>query len=465
MGSPLLTHDVAVESRFPASSGILLGIAGCLQLISFVELAFGTGLASATWFLVSQFLTCVALIRLYDGRWVLQDIRLFFAVFLFLYGATLPLVITLGYGLPTAGIGRAAFMFGTAFLGFNIVQWWYRQPWHDVPAEVFDRIRPTFTNTAILIVAFAALLVYAVSRGLDLTGALDRRKTLLLGTQLWVVAIFMMNGLVMYMFAGWNRLSRTVRRWLVVYVALFVFFALSLGNRRDFLPMFIFLFGVAATRRHAVIGRKTVLVGLLAFLGMNAFGIVRQVAYNPSILAQVDPVQVLVTENEFVSPIQTLMHYMLHQHPLRWGSTYLLAPELFVPRAIWIEKPESLSLQFMRDAYGSVELMGFAYTPVTEAFLNFGFVGPFLIFSIISLLLVKLVRSVDEHPGLYFIVFALVVDFNRGDFGGSLYEMTMVGAAYGFMLFCSRLRSSPSTARKFMSGPASASASSIARDL
>lgn len=464
MGNPLLIDDVAVESRFPASSGILLGIAGCLQLISFVELAFGTGLASATWFLVSQFLTCIALVRLYDGRWVLQDIRLFFAAFLFLYGATLPLVTTLGFGPPATGIARAAFMFGTAFLGFNIVQWWYRQPWHDVPADVFDRIRPTFTNTAVLITAFVALLLYAVSRGLDLTGALDRRKTLLLGTQLWVVAIFMMNGLVMYMFAGWNRLSRTVRRWLVVYVALFVLFALSLGNRRDFLPMFLFLFGIVATRRHAVIGRKTVVVGLLAFIGMNAFGIVRQVAYNPAILAQFDPVQVLVTQNEFVSPIQTLMYYMLHQHPLRWGSTYLTAPGLFIPRAIWVEKPESLSLQFMRDAFGSVELMGFAYTPVTEAFLNFGFLGPFLIFSIISLLLVKLVRSVDEHPGLYFIAFALVVDFNRGDFAGSFYEMTMVGAAYSLMLFGSRLRWSPQGQKKMFNGSSSAPASGIARD-
>lgn len=463
MGNPLLVDDVAIESRFPASSGILLGVAGCLQLISFVELAFGTGLASATWFLVSQFLACIALIRLYDGRWVLQDIRLFFAAFLFLYGATLPLITTLGLGLPEAGIARAAFMFGTAFLGFNIVQWWYRQPWHDVPAEVFDRIRPTFMNTAVLIIAFVALLGYAVSRGLDLTGALDRRKTLLLGTQLWVVAIFMMNGLVMYMLAGWNRLSRTTRRWLVLYIALFVLFALSLGNRRDFLPMFIFLFAVVATRRHAVIGAKTIVFGLIAFMGMNAFGIVRSVARNPSVLARLDPVQVLVTENEFVSPIQTLMYYMLHQHPLRWGATYLTAPGLFIPRAIWVQKPESLSLQFMRDAFGTVELMGYAYTPVTEAFLNFGFLGPFAIFSIISLLMVKLIRSVDAHPGLYFISFALVVDFNRGDFAGSAYEMTMVGVAYILMLICSRLRWSPTPSRQVVSVQASPE-SAIARD-
>src|SRR5205085_6084945 len=104
-------------------------------------------------FLVGQFLLSLGLIRLYDGRWVLQDIRLFFVLFLFLYGATLPLVTTLGALLPEKGIDNAAFMYGTAFLGFNLIQWWYRQRWHDVPAEVFDKIRPTFLNTVILILA------------------------------------------------------------------------------------------------------------------------------------------------------------------------------------------------------------------------------------------------------------------------------------------------------------------------
>ncbi|HUQ47301.1 MAG TPA: O-antigen polymerase [Gemmatimonadaceae bacterium] len=452
-------------ARFPASPGMLIGAAGCLHLLAVVELTFGTSLAAATWFLVGEFLLSLGLIRLYDGRWALQDIRLFFVLFLFLYGATLPLVTTLGIALPEKGIDNAAFMYGTAFLGFNLVQWWYRQPWNDVPAEVFDKIRPTFINTLILILAFAALLGYAVSRGLDLTGALDRRKNLLLSTQLWVVAIFGMNGLVMYMFAGWQRLSTLVRRWLVAYVALFVIFALSMGNRRDFLAMFIFLFAVVATRRHLVIGIKTVLGGFFAFVLMNVIGVARIIIEDPTFLAQANPVQTMVTNNEFVSPIQTLMYYTLQSHPLRWGMTYLGAPGLFIPRAIWASKPESLSLQFMRDAFGTTGLMGYAYTPVTEAYINFGAVGPFLIFAILSVLMVKLVRNVTVHPGLYFISFALVVDFNRGDTAGTLYQLICVGAAYSFMLYASRLRWAPDRMRAAF-GPTAATsvASGMARE-
>jgi hypothetical protein len=126
--------------------------------------------------------------------------------------------------------------------------------------------------------------------------------------------------------------------------------------------------------------------------------------------------------------------------------TYLTAPTQFIPRAIWPDKPESLSLQFMRDAFGSTGLIGFAYTPVTEAFLNFVWVGPFIIFAIISILLVKLVRNAEAHAGLYFILFALVVDFQRGEFAGTFYAFCFVGGGYAFMRFISRLRWAPERA-------------------
>ena len=124
------------------------------------------------------------------------------------------------------------------------------------------------------------------------------------------------------------------------------------------------------------------------------------------------------------------------------------APLQFIPRAIWTDKPESLSLQFMRDAFGSTNLIGFAYTPVTEAFLNFSWVGPFIVFAIFSLLLVKLVRNADAHPGLYFILFALVVDFHRGEFAGIVYAICFIGGAYLLQLLMSRLRWAPTPAMR-----------------
>ena len=442
-----MDNVVAVEwRRFPTAVGITLGVALCLHLAALIELVVGTPLAAATWLLCGQFAVSLALLRLYDGKWMLQDIRLFFVVFLFLYGATLPLVVVSGLGGNQEGLTGAAFMYATAFIAFNLVQWWYRQPFHDVGKHVFWRIKPAFGNATLLVGIMMFIIAYATARGVRISLSIDRGQVGYLGGQLWVVLMFVANGFVMFMVAGWSRLTRPARIALAISVLLFVGFQLAMGNRRDFMPMLIFLAGIIATRREAIIRFGTVVAGFVVFVAFTAIGIVRQVVQDPALLTRFNPVEILVTQNEFVSPIFTLMHYVNAERPLRWGLTYLSAPTLFIPRAVWPSKPESLSLQFMRDAFGTTGLMGFAYTPVTEAFLNFWWVGPFIVFAVLSILLVQLVKSADAHPGLYFVCFALVVDFHRGDWGGTFYALMVVGGAYWVMTIVSRLRLFPSAA-------------------
>jgi oligosaccharide repeat unit polymerase len=255
--------------------------------------------------------------------------------------------------------------------------------------------------------------------------------------------IFVVNGLTMFMFAGWSALSRLEKFLLVAMLGLFIVFQLAMGNRRDFLAMFIFLTAVVMTKRKSVVRLTTVIAGFVAFAAFMAIGIIRQVFEDAALLVRYNPLEIILTQNEFVTPIYTLMHYVNNVRPLRWGVTYLTAPTQFIPRAFWPDKPESLSLQFMRDAFGSTGLIGFAYTPVTEAFLNFSWVGPFIVFAILSILMVKLVRNAERHSGLYFILFALVVDFQRGEFSGTFYAFCFVGGAYAFMRFVSRLRWAP----------------------
>lgn len=439
----------ALQARphhFPTVVGVFLGTSLCLHLAAVVYFAFGNTLAAATCFLCGQFLAGISIIRLVDGAFVFQDIRLFFLIFLFLYGGMLPLIVEFGLAGGIRGLDGAAFMYGTAMLAFNVVQWWYRQPWHDIPRSVFARFKPSFANAVVVFLGFAWVLSYALYLGVQFALTIDRGWANLLGTQMWVVSMFVMNGFVMYMLIGWPQLTKQARVVVVMSVAAFISIQLFLGNRRDFLPMFIFVAGVIAARRHAVIRFRTIFLGFFLFVGLTVLGVMRQVINSPMLLAS-DPVNLLVTNNEFVSPIQTLIHYVTHTRPLRLGSTYLTAPLLFIPRAFWPDKPESLSLQYMRDAFGTIEMMGYAYTPVTEAVLNFGWVGPFIVFGIMSILFVKLVKYADMRPGFYFICFAMVVDFNRGDVGGLFYSIVCIGAAFWFMGNVSRLRWAPKVIR------------------
>ena len=341
----------STETRFPTVPGILLGASLAFHLGALIEGTIGIPINSALYFLIGQLALSLGLLRLYDGKWVLQDIRLLFVLFFFLYGATLPIVAYLGLGSVEPGLVGAAFMYGTAFLAFNLVQWWYKQPWHDIPRSSFDTIRVTRPSFFVVISAFLAVIVYAASRGINISLKIDRGLVNFLGTQIWVVAMFVMNGFFMYLFAGWTTMSRRARTGAVATLMAFIAFQLMMGNRRDFLPILIFLFGIVDTQRHMVVRLGTVVFGFTAFAVFTAVGIVRQVIADPAVLARFNPVELVATQNEFVSPIFTLMHYVNAERPLRWGFTYLAAPGLFVPRAIWANKPESLSLQFMRDAF------------------------------------------------------------------------------------------------------------------
>jgi hypothetical protein len=444
--SEIVAAFEAKPHRFPSVAGIFLGASLCLHLAALVYLVFGNTLPAATCFICGQFLAGISIIRLVDGAFVFQDIRLFFLIFFFLYGATLPLLVALKLAGGTPGMDGAAFMYGTAIFAFNVVQWWYRQPWHDIPKEVFARYRPSFANAVAVFLGFAAVLGYALWRGITFSLTIDRGRVNFLGTQTWVVLMFVVNGLMMYMILGWRQLTKQARTVLVASMTAFIALQISMGNRRDFLPMFIMLAGVVAARRHAIIRVRTIIIGLFLFAALTILGVLRQVINSPMLLAS-DPVTLLVTQNEFVSPIQTLMYYVAKPHALRLGSTYFTAPLLFIPRVFWPDKPESLSLQYMRDAFGTIQMMGYAYTPVTEAVLNFGFVGPFIVFGILSILMVKLVKNADMRPGFYFICFALVVDFNRGDVGGLFYSIVCMGAAFWFMSIVSRMRWAPKAIR------------------
>lgn len=432
-------EDVEIApARMPASVGIPLGVSLCAHLAAIVYATSDDLLLGATLFLMGQIVLAFALLRIINGKWVFQDIRFFCAVFLSLYGGTLPLILAAQSG-HERGVVEAAFLYGTGLLGFNLVQWWFRQPWRDVSPEVFDRIRPTAANSVFFGMMILMILGFAASRGIRFALSIDRSQLKYLSGQLWIVLIFVVNGMGMYMFAGWGRLSHRSRIALVISTTIFVLFEVSLGNRRDFLPILICIAATTATRRRSVITSGTVAAGFVAFASLTVMGVIRQVRLYPMLLAT-NPVQLFLGNNEFISPIETLAFYTTRHKPLLWGWTYLSAPSLFFPRAFWPDKPESLSIQFLREAFGNPFGMGYAYTPLTEAFLNFGWVGPFVVMSVLSLLMVKLVRNVDSYAPLYFILFAMTLDFNRGEFSGTLYSIAFVGAGYMAMRLVSQLR-------------------------
>ncbi len=71
------------------------------------------------------------------------------------------------------------------------------------------------------------------------------------------------------------------------------------------------------------------------------------------------------------------LFYTKIQWDYRFGSTYTLLPvQIAIPRAIYPNKPPTLGTEFIYKIMGPGG-QGYAYTPVTEAYLNFWYIGPY----------------------------------------------------------------------------------------
>ena len=93
-----------------------------------------------------------------------------------------------------------------------------------------------------------------------------------------------------------------------------------------------------------------------------------------------EAVQMALQSNEFVYPMQTTYYTIKDYWSYRFGSTYLILPvQVLIPRAIYPGKPDSLGSEFVKKTFGP-DWMAFAYTPVTEAYLNGGCLGIIIVF-------------------------------------------------------------------------------------
>lgn len=460
MTHPLAAVRSAVQPApaSPTASALLaLGIGA--GLAGAVEAASGSALAGAAAFLFGQMLVGLGLVRAADGAWRLQDPRLVFMVVYGLYGISAALA-ALAEGSEPPGLAAATFLYGTGLFGFNAVQAIRATPWEDVPRERFRRYPASMVNYGVLVSVVLFVFAYAASRGVTFAATIDRRQAGLLYTQLWVVTIFVTNGVMMYMVAAWDNMSRPGRLLVGASIACFVLLQVTLGNRRDYLFLALFALARAATRRRAVVGVRSGLLVGTGFLLFVLLGVIRQVLIDPRLALQ-SPLTLVLRANEFVYPIQTLVFYVNAGMPLRLGATYVSWPSLFVPRALWPGKPDSLGLQFLLDAFGTKEYQGFAYTPVTEAFVNFDWVGPLIALSVFALLLDWVVRGARAHPARYLIMYALLVDFNRGEIGAIGYAFTFIGAGFLVqhrlaLLTAPRLTAAPALPPRPTSAPARA---------
>jgi len=384
-------------------------------------------------FLISQSLFGVLFVNKENEAFYPQDIRVLFIVTYSLYSLFCPLISLLGFDVFLSTMPLTTFCFGLGLAGFNLGNILFPVKWVNIS---FVKNSVNYSLLLLLLLAELILLtVYLIAYQVPVfstLGQFDRLEFFETINQVWVVltmAISLTACLIIYYFDEWNKKQFVFGLLLIVY---YITLQLSLGNRRDFLPILLFSTSYFLTKYHSKLNAKVIIIGTVLFIG--SFWLVQQRNNNLE-YSRVGAIQESFVNNEFVYPMQTLAYVIDDKWDLRYGYTYFVLPfQIAVPRYIYPNKPEDLGKEFVNKTFGEGS-QGYAYTPVTEAYLNFGVLGPLFVFVLFSLAFSQLIRkfNLSSISFVYFLLYSFVFDFCRGTFATVIYQV-LVSLLFYFII-------------------------------
>ena len=384
-------------------------------------------------FLISQSLFGALFVNKENEAFYPQDIRVIFIVTYSLYSLFCPLISLLGFDVFLSTMPLTTFCFGLGLAGFNLGNILFPVKWVNIS---FVKNSVNYSLLLLLLLAELILLtVYLIAYQVPVfstLGQFDRLEFFETINQVWVVltmAISLTACLIIYYFDEWNRKQFIFGILLIVY---YIALQLSLGNRRDFLPILLFSTSYFLTKYHSKLNAKIIIIGTIFFIG--SFWLVQQRNNNLE-YSRVGAIQESFVNNEFVYPMQTLAYIIDDKWDLRYGYTYFVLPfQIAVPRYIYPNKPEDLGKEFVNKTFGEGS-QGYAYTPVTEAYLNFGILGPLFVFVLFSLAFSQLIRkfNLSSISFVYFLLYSFVFDFCRGTFATVIYQV-LVSLLFYFII-------------------------------
>ncbi|HEX6751243.1 MAG TPA: O-antigen polysaccharide polymerase Wzy [Longimicrobium sp.] len=320
---------------------------------------------------------------------------------------------------------RAAWICGWAMLaawtGYALVRS------HAPPVKPFSRFFSTWQPTAAKLVAWGLifmggglllyLVVAVIGLGTLLQSTYGGRYVLLrgLGPLTSGLSMLTIGGVILY--ADDVRRGRTLLSvGMVVTLALLVLWTGILEMRGSLVQAAMAFLVV----RHVSGRRVRTLTFAVIVVALMGGGIVLSLVRGGGSLARLREVPVAVynpANNEFGSPLGTvseIVEFIPSRVEYRLGSTYLMVAANMVPLVLWPGRPLAPSEWYSATFYPSYFESGggFAFSPVAEAYLNFGYAGVVLVFLLIGGAVAVVERKFelyDALPPWVGVSYALVV--------------------------------------------------------
>jgi oligosaccharide repeat unit polymerase len=410
-------------------------IAFIIALISILQFTFSDiDLFLSFVYLISQTVFGLIVLNSINGAFYPQDIRVLFLIIMFLYSFFYPLVVLMGFDpFSITTLPETTFYFALGFTGFNIGNMLLKVKFTSIDVSVVDVKFSRLLLILLLEITFAT--AYLKAKDIPIFseyGSFNRSFFFESIDQVWIVLAMLISitsCFVIYYSNNTNKFLRYVGFALIIY---YILLQLSLGNRRDFVPIILFATVFYLVKYKSKLNLKFILISLFFFFG--SFW-VAQVRTGEDYRNDEDLIKSAFVANEFVFPMQTLAYTIQDDWGYRFGSTYFILPiQILIPRMLYPNKPSDLGTEFVNKTFGE-GYQGYAYTPVTEAYLNFGFIGPPLVFLFISIFFSALIWFFNKGVILiwYYFFYSFIFDFCRGTFS-TVFYLVLVSFVFYFML-------------------------------
>ncbi len=156
--------------------------------------------------------------------------------------------------------------------------------------------------------------------------------------------------------------------------------------------------------------------------------------------------EVTVTTIDPAGPMGVTVLTVKEDAPLMWGQSYVEGLSLFVPRALWPDRPLDIAESFGKRMMPNwLPGQGMGFGPVAEAYMNFGVIGSFIPFLAFGWLWGRLWRAFQlltkpynaplHFDVLYRIIgFYVMIQFFRGFMVGSFKQLLMVMVPFALAL-------------------------------
>lgn len=369
-----------------------------------------------------------------------NNTSLIFLLFLFLYGVFNCIISYAFLGAISDEIYHPTILYATSIpaLLLGMISKKNKAFYPDIYTENIKKDKQSAPANAFKLVLLGILIAYKTyffySAGLLFTfnsfGTENRLEMFSNVGQIDIVVGLLIIGLFSYFVYYYKKLSRKTMFFVSGLLFYYIIMQLSVGNRRDFVPILIGIFWVIVNVKRIKFGILGFTAILFAVFIFNYLGTLRHTLGEKGGDKE-DNLMITMTSNEFVYPFFTLTYEVEqnkkqpNNYNFNYGTTYLINPILiFIPRAIYPDKPDSLANQFLEKKYGRNKTIGFAYSPVTESFINFGYIGPLLVFFLLGRFLTFIQGYKNQVYN--FIVFILIIDFCRSEMSGYLYLVVFI---------------------------------------